>query len=119
MRIAIPLSAGRISQHFGHSEQFLFVDADMKRRTVLGKSIEEAPKHVPGLLPKWLVEHSVNTVIAVGVGARARDLLSANSVNVITGVSVADPDELVSDLLNDRLVTGDHSCDHSGHGCNH
>lgn len=91
----------------------------MKQRSVLGKSIEDAPEHLPGLLPKWLVEHGVNTVIAVGLGVRARQLLSASSVNVLTGVSVADPDEIVSAFLNDRLETGDHGCDHSGHGCHH
>jgi predicted Fe-Mo cluster-binding NifX family protein len=119
MRIAIPLSGGQISQHFGHSEQFLFVDADMKQRTVIGKSVEQAPEHVPGLLPKWLVEHGVNTVIAVGLGARARDLLSASSVKVLTGVSIADPDALISEFLNDRLQTGANGCDHSGHACHH
>jgi len=119
MRIAIPLSGGQISQHFGHSEQFLFVDADMKQRTVLGKSVEEAPEHAPGLLPKWLVEHGVDTVIAVGLGARARDLLSASSVKVLTGVSIADPDALISEFLNDRLQTGANGCDHSGHACHH
>lgn len=119
MRIAIPLSGGQISQHFGHSDKFLFVDADLKERTVLRKSVEDAPEHVPGLLPKWLVEHGVDTVIAVGLGARARDLLSANSGKVLTGVSIADPDTLISEFLNDRLETGANGCDHSGHECHH
>ena len=119
MRIAIPLSNGRLSQHFGHSAQFLFVDADMKERTVLGKSVEDAPEHVPGLLPKWLAEHGVDTVIAVGIGARARTLLSASSVKVLTGVSIVDPDTLISEFLNDRLESGANACDHSGHACQH
>ncbi|HEV2398870.1 MAG TPA: NifB/NifX family molybdenum-iron cluster-binding protein [Candidatus Sulfotelmatobacter sp.] len=119
MRIAIPISDGRISQHFGHSEQFLFVDADIKQRTVLSKSIEKAPEHAPGLLPKWLIEHGVDTVIAVGLGARARDLLSASSVKVLTGVTNGEPDALISDFLHDRLETGANGCDHSGHQCHH
>jgi len=119
MRIAIPLSAGRISAHFGHCEQFLFVDADMKQRTVLSKSVQAAPEHIPGLLPKWLVEHGVDTVIAAGLGTRARDLLSASSVKVLTGASTADPDVLISEFLNDRLEIGGNLCDHSGHMCKH
>jgi len=119
MRIAIPLSGGELSQHFGHCDQFLFVDADQGQRRVLGKNIENAPEHVPGLIPKWLVEHGVDIVIAVGVGARARDLLSASSVEVLTGVSGGDPDALISDFLNDTLERGSSVCDHSGHGCNH
>jgi ATP-binding protein involved in chromosome partitioning len=119
MRIAIPLSGGQISQHFGHSDQFLFVDADQGQRRVLAKSVEDAPAHVPGLLPKWLVEHGVNVVITAGLGARARNLLAASSVEVLTGVSGRDPDALISDFFNDKLEVGSNMCDHSGHGCSH
>ncbi len=119
MRIAIPLSGGQLSQHFGHSEQFLLVDADMEQRQVLRKNIETAPEHAPGLLPRWLVEHGVDTVITAGVGVRARDLLSASSVEVLTAVSAADPDVLIADFMNGRLQTGSNHCDHSGRGCSH
>jgi predicted Fe-Mo cluster-binding NifX family protein len=119
MRIAIPLSGGQLSQHFGHSEEFLFVDADMKQRKVVGKNIETAPDHAPGLLPRWLQERGVNVVVAAGLGQRARDLLSASAVDVFTGVSASDPDILVADFLNGRLETGESRCDHSGHGCSH
>ena len=70
-----PTIGGRLSQHFGHSEQFLFVDADLEQKQVLGKKVETAPEHAPGVLPTWLAEHGVNVVIASGMGARARDLL--------------------------------------------
>ncbi len=119
MRIAIPLSGGQVAQHFGHSEQFLFVDTDMEQRKVLHKNVETAPEHAPGLLPRWLAERGVNVVITPGLGARARDLLAASSVEILTGVSALDPDVLVTDFMNGRLVTGDNHCDHSGHGCSH
>lgn len=119
MRIAIPLSAGQLSQHFGHSEQFLFVDADMEQHKVLGKNLETAPEHAPGLLPAWLAEHRVDVVIAAGLGTRARDLLAANSVEVLAGVSAVDPEKLVSDFVNGRLETGTNACDHSKHSCDH
>lgn len=119
MRIAIPLSGGQLSQHFGHCEQFLLVDADMERHQVLQKNVEAAPEHTPGLLPNWLVDHGVDAVIAGGVGARARELLSAGSVEVLTGVSRTDPDALIADFLNGKLKTGGSQCDHSGHGCAH
>lgn len=119
MRIAIPLSNGQFCQHFGHSDQFLLVDADREQRRVLSQRVENAPEHVPGLLPKWLVERGVNLVIAGGLGARARGLLSASSVEVLTGVSGGRPDTLISDFLNDKLETGSNSCDLSGHSCSH
>jgi len=119
MRIAIPLSGGRVSEHFGHSEQFLFVDADKDKRTVLSKSIEKTPEHAPGVVPKWLLGHQIDTVLAVRLGERARKALSMKSVNVLTGVSTDDPNELVSDFLHDKLRTVDRACDHSGDGCRH
>ena len=108
-----------MSQHFGHSDQFLFADVDRNQGRVLGKTVENAPEHVPGLLPKWLVEHGVKTVIAGGIGARARGLLAASSVEVLTGVSSADPDVLISQFLNNALDTGANRCDHSEHSCSH
>ena len=119
MRIAIPLSGGRLSQHFGHSEQFLFVDADLEQQKVLCKEMVTAPEHAPGLLPRWLAEHGVGMVVAAGLGGRARDLLAASSIQVLSGVSAVDPEVLVADFVNGKLETGTNQCDHSGHGCSH
>ncbi|MBZ5667563.1 MAG: NifB/NifX family molybdenum-iron cluster-binding protein [Acidobacteriia bacterium] len=119
MRIAVPLSGGRLSQHFGHSEQFLFVDADLEQKQVLGRNVETAPEHAPRVLPKWLAEHGVDVVIASGMGEHARGLLAASSVQVLTGVSATDPEVLVADFIHARLETGANYCDHSGHSCNH
>lgn len=117
MRIAIPLSAGQLSQHFGHSEQFLFVDADLEQRNILGKELVAAPEHVPGFLPQWLGARGVNVLIAAGLGSRALDLLTASSVTVVTGAQVADPDTLVARFLDGTLENGTNGCDHSEHNC--
>ena len=119
MRIAIPLTKGRVSEHFGHSEQFLFIDADMEQRKVLHKNVAMAPEHAPGRLPRWLAEHGVNVLITPGLGARARDLLAASSVEIRSGVSGSDPDMLTIECLNGRLETSANHCDHSGHSFSH
>ena len=119
MRIAIPLSARRVSQHLGHSEQFLFVDTDEDERGILRRELVPAPEHVPGFLPEWLKANAVNVVIAAGLGSRARDLLTASSVTVVTGASEVDPDMLVASYLNGTLENGANGCDHSGHNCSH
>jgi predicted Fe-Mo cluster-binding NifX family protein len=117
MRIAIPVSGGKISNHFGHSEEFLFVDADPAAQKVLKSQVEKAPEHVPGFLPQWLKDRDVSVVIAVGMGAGARDLLTANSVQVVTGISSLDPAVAVTDYLAGNLKTGPNGCDHYGHAC--
>ena len=71
------------------------------------------------MLPRWLAEHGVSVVVAAGLGGRARDLLAASSIQVLSGVSAVDPEVLVADFVNGRLETGTNQCDHSGHGCSH
>ena len=44
MRIAIPLSEGRLCQHFGHCEEFLFVDAEPATKSVDARRVEKAPE---------------------------------------------------------------------------
>ncbi len=119
MRIAIPLSGGRLSQHFGHSEEFLFVDADLEQKRILGRSVKTPPEHAPGVLPRWLAEQGVNVVIASGMGEHARDILTASAMQVLTGVAAVDPEVLVTDFMNARLEVGANQCDHSGHSCSH
>ncbi|HLH05993.1 MAG TPA: NifB/NifX family molybdenum-iron cluster-binding protein [Terriglobales bacterium] len=119
MRIAIPLTGGRLSSHFGHSEEFLFVDADSATRTIGTKRVEKAPAHVHGLLPRWLKERGVNSVFASGIGTGAVKLLSADSVRVIAGIPPLEPETLVSRFLEGTLESGPSSCDHSEHRCSH
>lgn len=119
MRIAIPLSEGQLCQHFGHCQEFLFVDAEPATKSVVERRVERAPEHQPGLLPVWLKERGVNVVIAGGIGARAVDLLTAASVQVLAGISASDPEVILSTFLNGKLETGLTGCDHSGGSCQH
>ena len=119
MRIAIPLAEGRLCQHFGHCEEFLFVDAEPETKNVAARRVEKAPEHQPGLLPLWLKERGVNVVIAGGIGSHAKDLLAAASVQVLAGILASDPEVIVSTFLNGKLLTGLTGCDHSGSNCRH
>ena len=91
----------------------------MEQREVLSKTVETTPDHAPGLLPARLAEHRADIVIAAGLGSRARDLLAADSLQVLTGVSGVGPDVLVSDLVDGGLETGMNAYNHSLHGCRH
>ena len=50
MRIAIPLTGGRLAMHFGHCERFALVDVDGVRREIVGRQDVEAPPHEPGVV---------------------------------------------------------------------
>ncbi|HBG28207.1 MAG: hypothetical protein A2Y10_19715 [Planctomycetes bacterium GWF2_41_51] len=112
MKIAMPLIANKVSQHFGHSENFLFADVDKNSKTVISKQLVIPPPHEPGVLPKWLKEMGVNCLITCGIGQRAVDLLNQSDVNVIAGIEPQDADEVIKQFLNDELVSGKNACDH-------
>jgi ATP-binding protein involved in chromosome partitioning len=112
MRIAIPIAAGRLAQHFGHCEKFALVDVDPIAKQTTASTEVPAPEHQPGLLPPWLKEHGVNLIIAGGMGSRAHSLFQAASIDVLTGAPAETAAALVRQYLDGNLVTGANSCDH-------
>jgi predicted Fe-Mo cluster-binding NifX family protein len=112
MRIAIPLTDGQLTQHFGHCERFALIDVDPITRAVKSSTEVDAPEHQPGLLPPWLKERGVTLIIAGGMGSRARTLFQEVSIEVLTGASAAGAATVVSQYLDGKLVTGENACDH-------
>ncbi len=112
MKIAIPLAQGQLCQHFGHCEQFALVDVDDAKKEITNEEQVTPPPHEPGLLPRWLAERGVTCVIAGGMGGRAQGLFQDNGIQVVTGAAAAEPKTIVTEFLNDSLVTGQNSCDH-------
>jgi predicted Fe-Mo cluster-binding NifX family protein len=112
MRIAIPVSAGRLSPHFGHCEEFALIDVDAESGNVTGQDTVKAPPHEPGLLPRWLHERGANVIVAGGMGMRAQQLFAENNIQVIVGVGADEPALIVDALLKGQLVSGENLCDH-------
>jgi len=112
MRIAIPLTEGKLSQHFGHCRQFAVVDVDSDGKSILKKELLDPPVHEPGVLPKWLSGIQVNLIIAGGMGQRAQQLFEQSGVSVLVGAPSESPEEIVEAYLNGTLVAGENICDH-------
>jgi len=112
MKIAIPLTAGRLSQHFGHCEQFALFETDSGSKRVLGQTVVVPPPHEPGLLPRWLHEQGVQVVIAGGMGRRALDLFAQNGIAIHAGAAGASPEDLAQAFLSGRLAGGTPTCGH-------
>jgi predicted Fe-Mo cluster-binding NifX family protein len=124
MKIAIPLTAGRLSAHFGHCEQFALIEADPASKQILNQTLVVPPPHEPGLLPRWLHQQGVQAVIAGGMGRRALDLFAQNGIAVHAGAGGDTPEDVTKAFLNGTLGGGtptcghDHDHDHGhGHGC--
>jgi Mrp family chromosome partitioning ATPase/predicted Fe-Mo cluster-binding NifX family protein len=112
MRVAIPVAAGKLCQHFGHCETFVLIDVDPKARTMQGKQELQAPEHQPGLLPRWLAERGAELIIAGGMGSRAQSLFAESGITVVAGASADTPENLVTAYLAGTLARGENVCDH-------
>ena len=112
MRYAVPVSNNRLAAHFGHCEHFALFDVDEATKSIVGSELIAAPPHQPGLLPGWLAEAGVATVIAGGMGSRAQALFQENRILVVTGAPEGDPEQIVQDYIQGTLTTGDNVCDH-------
>lgn len=112
MRIAVPMANGRLSMHFGHCEQFAFIDVDPQSGKILTRRDVPAPPHQPGFLPPWMAEQGVNVIIAGGMGQRALNLFSQLGIKVVVGAPADLPENLVHAYLNGTLQTGPNVCDH-------
>jgi len=112
MRIAIPVAQGRLSAHFGHSEQFAILEVDSQNQNVFKQSMHDAPPHEPGLLPRWLHELGADVIIAGGMGPRARQLFEQNGIAVVVGAPADTPEQLATAYLAGTLQPGENICDH-------
>ncbi len=112
MRIAIPLTGGNLSAHFGHCETFAIIDADPQAKAVIAKEDVVPPPHEPGLLPAWLAERKATHIIAGGMGQRAQGFFAQNGIAVVIGAPPEAPEKIVGLFLEGKLVTGENSCDH-------
>jgi Mrp family chromosome partitioning ATPase/predicted Fe-Mo cluster-binding NifX family protein len=112
MRIAIPMAEGRLSAHFGHCERFALLEVDPASKRILRTEELPAPKHEPGLLPKWLAERGATVIIAGGMGSRAQGLFAEQGIKVVVGAAAETPEALAEAYLAGTLATGGNVCDH-------
>jgi len=116
MKIAIPIENGMMCNHFGHAAQFAIIDVE--DGNIAKTQLLVPPAHEPGVLPQWLHELGATHLICGGVGGRAVEIIEAAGVQVIAGVTTADPARLVEDFLANRLkgITGSTCPGHGGEG---
>lgn len=124
MKIAVPIVAGRLSEHFGHCEEFALIEADPGSKQILSQTRAVPPPHEPGVLPRWLHQQGAQVIIAGGMGRRALELFAENGIAVHAGTTGATPEELAQAFLDGRLGNTTPTCGqgHGGghhHGCHH
>jgi Mrp family chromosome partitioning ATPase/predicted Fe-Mo cluster-binding NifX family protein len=108
--IALPVDGDRLSTHFGHSSRFAIycIEGD----EIAADRFVTPPPHAPGVIPSWLKEQGVDTVIAGGLGRKARAAFEGHGIEVVIGAGPEAPRDIVSAYLKGTLVTGENMCDH-------
>lgn len=112
MKIAIPLTGGKLSAHFGHCERFAIINADQTSGAILSKEEAIPPPHEPGLYPAWLAERGATHIISGGMGQQALNLFAQNKITVIVGAPALDPEEIANMYLRGELKFSGNGCDH-------
>lgn len=115
MKIAIPLAGDELCMHFGHCEQFAFVDVDDTSKAIQQITLLIPPPHAPGVIPRWIIEQNATHAIVGGMGGMAQQILASGGVQVITGAMPDKPENLVKAWLAGELECGDNVCDHDHH----
>ncbi|MGD8992953.1 MAG: NifB/NifX family molybdenum-iron cluster-binding protein [Desulfobacterales bacterium] len=110
MRFAIPLANGKLTAHFGHCQMFALIE--VAENEITDKQLLIPPPHEPGILPSWLHQKGADVIIAGGMGQRAISLFSEKGIKVITGAPELEPEALVTNYLDNTLMTGANVCDH-------
>ena len=119
-KIGIPLAEGRLCAHFGHCEQFAIVAVEDNDKITAIERLAPPP-HEPGVIPAWLADQGVDTVLAGGMGERAQEILASRGIKVICGVPAGAPEDIVRHYLTGTLAVADNACSHDapGHRCGH
>ncbi|EFK09228.1 dinitrogenase iron-molybdenum cofactor [delta proteobacterium NaphS2] len=108
--LAVPVSDGKLSSHFGHCEQFAFIET--MNGKIVKTEMRNPPPHEPGVLPQWLHDQGANVAIVGGMGETAQRLLRENGIEVIIGAPMDSPESLANQYLNNTLIQGENRCDH-------
>ncbi|MBN2873697.1 MAG: NifB/NifX family molybdenum-iron cluster-binding protein [Spirochaetales bacterium] len=112
MKIAIPLTGGKLSAHFGHCEAFAILNADPTSGSILSKEEVVPPPHEPGRYPAWLAERGATHIISGGMGPQAQNLFTRNGIEVVLGAPSDDPEKVAELYLHGKLEPGENACDH-------
>jgi Mrp family chromosome partitioning ATPase/predicted Fe-Mo cluster-binding NifX family protein len=108
--LVVPVSGGKLSAHFGHCEQFAFIETQNGKITKT--EMLNPPAHEPGALPQWLYEQGADVAIVGGMGESAQQILREKGIEVIIGAPMDSPESLANQYLSDTLVSGANVCDH-------
>jgi predicted Fe-Mo cluster-binding NifX family protein len=117
MRIAIPVTDGKVADHLGHCQKFLV--ADVENNEIKQTVYVDNPGHGPGGPPPVFVARlGTNQVVAWGMPPHAAGMFQQMGIPVVLGAT-GDAEQVLKDYLagtlkltTERLDAGG-SCEHA------
>jgi len=85
MRIAIPLKQNEFSLKFSNCDQFAFIEISLGTRQILDAQYRTPPSFSLDVLPKWIRENNVDSIVTGGMGQEAKDIFAQNHIDVRVG----------------------------------
>jgi len=107
MKIAISTDGDLVSAHFGRCPEFTILEIENGK--IIKQELIENPGHHPGFLPQFLKDRGVNTIIAGGMGSRAKELFDQAKISFILGIE-GKIQNVISNLLAGTLEGGEDLC---------
>jgi ATP-binding protein involved in chromosome partitioning len=118
LKIAFPTNDGQtVEEHFGHCKKFAIYT--VRENKIMSKEYVDAPKHEPGVLPRFLGEQGATTIITGGMGQMAIKLFKDQGVDVILGATGSIEDNLKEYLGGELHSTGAACTHHHDENCSH
>ena len=116
-KIAFPTSNRQtVDGHFGHTKEFVIFTVENEK--VTSETYLTPPPHEPGVLPKFLADNGVNTIITGGMGAMAVRLFASNNIEVILGAG-GSFQAAITEYMSGTLSSSGSACDHQHGDHNH
>lgn len=116
MRIAIPVSEGKVAPHLGHCHTFLI--ADVENGKVTNQVEVENPGHGPGGPPPvFVAKCGVKQVLAWGMPPHATGMFQQMGIKVQLGCT-GDPQKVLEGFLTGSLELTSEGLD-AGGSCSH
>lgn len=117
MKIAIPSAEGRLCGHFGHCENFTFVEVNPETKEIMSIETKIPEDGISCQSAHWISEQGVSVVLAGGMGGRPLAIFAQSGVEVIAGCPELEIKEIVNAYLQNSLEVGENSCGGEHHHC--
>lgn len=107
MKVAISTDGNNVSAHFGRCPSFTIID--FNDGALINREVIANPGHHPGFIPTFLHEKGVTSIIAGGMGTRAKMLFDEMRIETIVGVS-GKIEDVIKQILEGTLEGGESLC---------